>query len=83
MTRSAISSSSTATEAYEITPDDDNDLAVPTRGIYVGVSGDLKVDMVDVGTVTFVELASGMIHSISAKRVYSTGTDAASILGLY
>jgi len=83
MTRPSGGSSAPAGEAYAITPDNDTDLATPTRGIYVGVSGDLKVDMTGVGTVTFVGLAAGIIHPISAKRVYQTGTDATDILGIY
>jgi len=83
MGRSAGSSSSSATEAYAITPSNTVDLAVPTRGIYVGVSGDLKVDMVGVGTVTFKDLAAGVIHPISVSRVYAAGTDATDIIGVY
>ena len=66
-----------------ITPNDSADLATSTRGIYVGVSGDLKVDLVEAGTVTFVGLAAGIIHPIRAQRVYSTDTTATSIVGVY
>lgn len=69
-----------------ITPSNSTDLAALTRGIYVGVSGDLKVDLYDletVTTVTFVGLASGVIHPIRAQRVYATGTTATSILGVF
>lgn len=74
---------SPASAAFAITPADGADLAYVTRGIYVGVSGDLKVDMANGTTVTFVGLAAGMIHPIRAKRVYDTGTDATSIVGVY
>jgi len=69
--------------AFAITPDDDVDLIYVTRGIYVGVSGDLKVDTKSGDTVTFVGLAAGMIHPIRVKRVYENGTDATSIVGVY
>ena len=69
--------------AFAITPDDDVDLIYITRGIYVGVSGDLKVDVKSGDTVTFVGLAAGMIHPIRVKRVYENGTDATSIVGVY
>lgn len=71
-----------ADKAVAITPSDSTDLTTPTRGIYVGVSGDLKVDLVGSGTVTFVGLAAGIIHPIAAKRIYATGTDSTDILGV-
>jgi hypothetical protein len=71
------------TSAEDITPDNSNDLDKATRGIYVGVSGDVKVDMVRGGTVTFIGLAAGIIHPIRAIRVYATGTTATSIIGVY
>lgn len=73
---------SPARDADTITPDNDNDLTEQTRGIYVGVSGDVKVDMVGGTTATFVNLAAGIIHPIQATRIYATGTDATNILGL-
>lgn len=72
-----------ARKAVAITPADGSDLTEYTRGIYVGVSGDVKVDLVEEGTVTFVGLAAGVIHPIAAKRVYATGTSATIILGIY
>jgi hypothetical protein len=72
-----------ADKAVAITPSNSTDLTTPTRGIYVGVSGDLTVDLVKGGTqITFVGLAAGIIHPIAAKRVYATGTDATDILGI-
>lgn len=74
---------SPAEHAVEITPSNDTDLANTTRGVYAGVSGDLKVDTVGGSTVTFVGLAAGIIHPIRARRVYATGTDATDIIGVY
>jgi len=75
---------SPAESAVSITPDNSTDLAISTRGVYVGVTGDLKVDMVGGSSgITFVGLASGVIHPIRAKRVYATGTTASSIIGVY
>ena len=73
---------SPAYSAFAVTPSNDNDLSGVTRGIYVGVSGDLKVDMPGASAITFVGLAAGMIHPICAKKVYATGTTATSILGV-
>lgn len=66
-----------------VTPHDTNNLAIPTRGLYVGVSGNVKVDMIDGSTLTFVGLAAGIIHPLAVRRVYSTGTTATSIVGVY
>jgi len=47
---------------------------------YVGTAGDLKVDMYEGGTVTFVGV-SGFLPII-VKKIYKVGTDAADILVL-
>lgn len=77
-----IGSLTSATDAFAITPNDSTDLTVPTRGIYVGTAGHLKVDMLDGTTVTFNNLAAGTIHAIAVKRVYATGTGASNIIGI-
>lgn len=68
---------------FSITPNDSTDLSISTRGLYVGVTGDVKVDFVNGTSVTFVGLAAGVIHPIRARRVYSTGTTATSLVGVY
>lgn len=73
-----------ARHAFAITKHDSNDLAFVTRGIYVGGTGDLSVDLAGGETaVVFVGLAAGIIHPIAATRVRSTGTTATSIIGVY
>lgn len=74
---------SPASYAFDVTPHDTNDLSYTTRGIYVGVSGDVKVDMAGSGTVTFVGMAAGVFHPMRVTRVYSTGTTATNIVGVY
>jgi hypothetical protein len=74
---------SPASSAFAVTPDNDNDMASYTRGIYVGGAGNLKVDMADGTTVTFTAIAVGVIHPIRARRVYATGTTATLIIGLF
>lgn len=69
--------------AAEITPNNSTDLTTATRGIYVGVSGDLKVDTLKGDTVTFVGLSAGVIHPIRATRIYATGTDADDIVAVW
>jgi hypothetical protein len=72
-----------AEEYSAITPSDAANLAKPTRGLYVGVSGDLVVDSLDGNQVTFVALAAGQLHPIRCTRVYATGTTATDIVGIY
>jgi len=74
---------SPAENGASVTPSDSVDLTNFTRGVYVGVSGDLKVDLVTGDTVTFVGLAGGVIHPIRARRIHATGTTATSIVGVY
>ena len=70
--------------AVAVTPNDSVDLAVtPTKGIYVGGSGDLKVTLENGDVVTFMSLSSGMIHPIAVKRIWATGTTATNILAVY
>lgn len=71
------------THAFAVTPHDTNELTSHTRGIYVGVSGDVKVTTIDGDAVTFVGLAGGVIHPIMAKIIWSAGTTATSIVGVY
>jgi hypothetical protein len=51
--------------------------------LYVGVSGDLRVEMAYTGQdLTFVGAANGY-HPIQVNKVFSTGTTAASIIALW
>jgi hypothetical protein len=72
-----------ALHAFAVTPADGSDLANATRGVYVGAAGSLKVDMVGSGTVTFANLAAGVIHPLRVVRIYATGTTATGIIGVY
>lgn len=76
---------SSARDAVAITPNDGADLnKIPTRGIYVGVSGNIKVDLIDgTSSVTFTNVPAGAIFPISVKRVYSSDTTATGIIGIY
>lgn len=74
---------SPAENAFAITPDDEEELVAVTRGIYVGVSGDLVVITANDDEVTFVGLAAGIIHPLRVKAVLETGTDAEDIVGVY
>ncbi len=56
----------------------------PTRGLYVGGAGDVKVDMAGTGTaITFVGVPAGTLLPIAVTRVYSATTTATNIVRIY
>lgn len=70
--------------AVIVTPQDNADLPKgTTKGIYIGGPGAFRATLADGTTATFEGIAQGMIHPISAKRVYSSGTTATMILAIY
>lgn len=72
-----------AHSAEAVTPSDSTVLK-PTRGLYIGTAGDVKVDMAERGTaVIFVGLQAGTLLPVQVTKVYSTDTDATDILALY
>ena len=73
---------SSATGAIAGVPNDSTTFS-PTKGLYVGVSGDVAVTMENGQDVTFVGLAAGIIHPISVIKVKATGTTATSIVAVY
>ena len=54
-----------------------------TRGLWIGSTGTLKVDLVSGSTVTFTAVPAGCELKIQVTRVYLTGTSADSIVALY
>ena len=71
-----------ATRAVAVTPSDAVDLPWITRSLYVGAAGNVKVDMGDSGTATFVGVTAGTFMPVRAKRVYATGTTATNLVAL-
>jgi hypothetical protein len=56
----------------------------PVRGIYVAVTGTLKVDMADGTTgVSFANLAAGVIYPIAITKIYSIGSSGVTGLVLF
>lgn len=67
-----------------VTPNNAADLPVsPTRGLYVGVSGDVSVVTAQGDTVLLKGLAAGILHPLAVVRVRSTGTTATDIVAAY
>lgn len=69
--------------AAAVTPSDSVDLPQICRGLYVGVSGNISLDMPDGATVLFSNVAAGIVLPIRAKRVRSTSTTATGIVAVY
>jgi hypothetical protein len=73
--------------AFSVTPADATVFAQPTRSLYVGGAGNIKVMMSNkdnANTVlTFTGVTAGSILPIRVQRVYSGNTTATSIIGLY
>lgn len=74
---------SPAHDAFTPAQSDSVDMAIATRAIYVGVSGDIKLNTVGGETVTFVGVPQGTFLPVRASRIWSTGTTATSLVGMY
>lgn len=69
-------------KAIPIVPNNDLSFS-PTLGLYVGITGHVKVDLVGSREVILTNLQSGVMHPLSVTRVYKDGTTATGILGGY
>lgn len=81
--RRQILSGAKVERAFEITPDDDTDLAHPTIAIYVGETGDLSLELISGDTILLKNIVAGAWHPISAIKVLSTDTTCGEIVGAY
>ena len=74
---------SSADNAFTITPHNTDELAFVTRAIYVGTTGDVKVTTKTGNTVIFVGVPAGQILPVRAKIVFATLTTASNLVGLF
>src|SRR4051812_10708613 len=65
-----------ANSAFAVTKSDSTVFSQPTRGLWVGGTGDVAVRMLDQTTVTFTAVPSGVMLNIRVDKVLSTGTSA-------
>lgn len=73
-----------ASGAVAVTPSDGADLARgTTKGLYIGGAGNVVVNLSNGDTVTLTAIQVGVIHPISVKRVWATGTTATGIVAVY
>jgi hypothetical protein len=64
-----------------VTPSNSVDLPAPTRALFVGVAGNISVEMRN-GTVVFTNVPVGILP-IQCTRVNSTGTTATTMVALW
>ena len=74
---------SPAERAFAITGSDSTDLTVFPRAIYVGGAGNVKVVTLGGDEVTFNGVLAGTILPVRVKKVFSTGTSATNLIGVY
>lgn len=72
-----------AQDVKTITPSDTTDLTTPFRGLMVGTAGDVKIKTLNDTVIVLKNVVAGIVHPIGAKRVYTTGTTAVNIFGIY
>lgn len=75
-------SSSPAYNAVAVTPSDSANLAQTARALYIGVSGDVKIDCPGGGSGIVFKAAPVGILPVMATKVYATGTAATNIVAL-
>ena len=71
-----------AVEAFEITPDDAQDLAKLPRAVYVGGAGDVRCALAYGPAVTIRGLAAGTILPFRVRRLHATGTTATGLVAV-
>jgi hypothetical protein len=69
--------------AVAITKSDVTTYNPAPRALYVGTTGDVKVDTWNGETITFTGVPAGAILPICFTKVYSTDTTAGAFVGLY
>lgn len=65
-----------ATRIKAITPNNDQEIGVVNRAIYVGGAGDIKVMTYGGDIVTITGVPAGALLPLSVKFIYSSGTSA-------
>ena len=68
--------------AATVVPHDTTPLVTPSRAIYVGVAGDLAVEMLSAEVVVLKNTVAGAVYPLRARRVMATGTTASSLVAL-
>jgi len=69
-------------DAAEVAPSDSADLA-QVSVIFVGVGGNVKVTTAQGTAVTFTGVNAGAVLPVQVRRVWATGTTAASMTAVF
>lgn len=76
------SSTIPASRAEAVVPSDTQGIEI-CRALYVGVGGNLSVQMADGGAAVFQNVPAGSFLPVQCSRVNAASTTASSILALY
>lgn len=72
-----------ARQLFAISPQDDTDLPVATKAIFVGSGGDVAIRPVDgQNAVVLRNVVGGTVLAIRAATIEETGTTASDLVGL-
>lgn len=71
-----------AVDGASVSPSDANTLTFVARALFIGVGGNVKVQMISGASLTFVSVQSGTLLPIQVCQVFNTGTTATSIVAL-
>ncbi len=74
---------SPAYQFASVTPDDDNDLSISARSLYVGSGGDISVLNSESSAVVFKNVPDGSFLPVNTTRVKATDTTAQHIIAIY
>ncbi len=78
----SMGGSGPAMAAFAVVPHDTNTLPERIRGLYVGASGNIAVQLTEGTTTLFSNCQAGTILPVRAVAVLATGTTAANLVGL-
>lgn len=74
-------------DSFDITPSDATVFSQPTRGLWIGTGGDIKVEFVGYDgssrTQLFKGTPDGSLLRFRVQKVYATDTTANNIVGLF
>jgi len=68
--------------AASVTPSNTEDLSETASALWIGTTGNIKVDLEGAQGITFNAVPVGLLRA-RVKRVYATGTSASNIVALW
>jgi len=71
-----------ARNAVAVTPSDTTFLTNVSRALYVGVAGNVSVEMSGSGSAVVIAMQAGL-HPLAVTRINSTGTTATGIVAIW